>query len=406
MKAKRDSRRGFTILELLVVIFIMMAMTGIAVAAFRGFLDTERIKLAGGQVVSSIRMARQYAMSKRTKVMVELLDSDPTTKEETRDIATIAQGYVFYQTDTDEGDNWNSGVMTALIYKKDEEERFKQGFAQFDLSSLVDAEVVEATLNVNQTGCDSDARSRGITFYIKSIIADDWPDASPDPDRPSWNDNLTAYKALGSFRPTTTGAQVHAMDVTEQVIQEIAGNQKFSIGMYSGGAANNKNEWLSANVTLEVIVDVPTGIGEQEGDIAARLIRIIPYLRVRNKVTGGYSWMVDQDHNALRTMHLPRNIHYVLTPRKLAVEQYDPVEGSVTVRKIFLALQPDGTCVAYPPRAVGWTDDVNTIFLRDANNDDLALLYVPPSSSFTRQRYLFGDEVEAFIAAHSLYSLW
>ncbi len=59
------SRGGFTILELLVVIFIMLAMTGIAVAAFQQLLDAERIKLAGGQVVSAILMARQYAMSRR-----------------------------------------------------------------------------------------------------------------------------------------------------------------------------------------------------------------------------------------------------------------------------------------------------------------------------------------------------
>ena len=45
-------RAGFTLLELLVVIFIMLALTAIAVTSLRGFMDVERVKLAGTQVES------------------------------------------------------------------------------------------------------------------------------------------------------------------------------------------------------------------------------------------------------------------------------------------------------------------------------------------------------------------
>ena len=142
---------------------------------------------------------------------------------------------------------------------------------------------------------------------------------------------------------------------------------------------------------------------------APRNVRIIPYLRVRNQVTGGFSWLLDQDSGALKTMELPRAIHYALKPTRASIAQYDPgdvVDQQTTVRKSYFDLMPDGTCVAQPPDVEGWTTRVNTVILRDTMTNDLALLFVPPSSSFTRQRYLFGDEVDAFIAANSLYSLW
>ncbi len=381
------NRGGFTILELLVVIFIMLAMTGIAVAAFQQFLDAERIKLAGGQVVSAIRMARQYAMSRRTKVMVELLDPAIVYDEQTVE-PTVTVCY----TREDAADTNYSGELSLHEYN---ESNNRYGYAKFDLSgvqTLVDQGyyVTEATLYLKSDSVKYD----GKYATVKKIDDDSWV-----PGDVTWNSPPTTAGDLSNIADMRDG-EWRSINVTDHVAAEVAdGVASFRFG---------SEYYYMYTCTTKLEVSVEKDITDYEArKQMARHVRIIPYVRVRNADTGGFAWMLDQDSGALKTMELPLAIEFALTPARSTVTQYDPGDPEgIEVKKVWLDLNPDGTCVGREPNVEGWTDRVNTVILRDSNVGDLCLLYIPPSSGFTRQRYLFGDEVDAFIAAYSLYSLW
>ncbi len=386
------SRGGFTILELLVVIFIMMAMTGIAVAAFKQFLDTERIKLAGGQVVSALRMGRQYAMSRRTKVMVEFISPSYGIKEVTTMVASSEAVRVRAGSYTNTNYNGQNAVF-KWVNGGDSYDR--RGLLKFDVSGVAGT-IIQATLVLNVSTWNS---NDNINLDVKSIADDTWSQTTV-----KWSTQPAAGAVLDSC--TVTSTQEYRLNVSIFVAAEQAGDKTVSLALWPGSGANGADV---NSATLEIAAEVDTGETGESVSHVPRTVRIIPYLRMRDTVTGGFSWLLDQDSGSLKTMELPPNIHYVLTPKKIAIDQYDPgdvVDQKSTVKKVFFDLLPDGTCTAQPPDVEGWTTRVNTVILHDAMTDDLALLFVPPSSSFTRQRYLFGDEVGAFIAANSLYSLW
>ena len=60
------NRGGFTLLELLVVLVIMMMMTGIVAVSLRPALEEARLRSAARMVIASLRYARSYAISHRT----------------------------------------------------------------------------------------------------------------------------------------------------------------------------------------------------------------------------------------------------------------------------------------------------------------------------------------------------
>ena len=176
------------------------------------------------------------------------------------------------------------------------------------------------------------------------------------------------------------------------------------------------NHGLNAlSATLELTVATPAG---EVADHLPRQVRVLPFRRAISPLTGGLSWTLDQDANALQVVELPRNVVFVLTPGKAVARQYDPAvlpDKCTPVSKTFFLLTPDGACSAaapdMPDDPVGnrehWMSFSNTVILRNTDNDDLCLLYVPPATSFTRQRYLFaGAEVDEFRSAHSPYALW
>jgi len=61
------NRAGFTLLELLIVLVIMMMMTGIVAVSLRPALEEARLRSAARMVIASLRYTRSYAISHHTK---------------------------------------------------------------------------------------------------------------------------------------------------------------------------------------------------------------------------------------------------------------------------------------------------------------------------------------------------
>ncbi len=387
------TRRGFTILELLVVIFIMMVMTGIAVAAFRQFLDTERIKLAGGQIVSAVRMARQYAMSKRIKVMAELVE--PEVEIERTEVEVPVEMCYSYEKYPDNNYPGLDYIMQWQLVHRD-------GYVKYDLSEL--KTILEDGGGL--VGAELYFKSDNVSYpypafnpYLKvGTIADDtW-----DPALVTWNNAPTVTGSLDNIYQISNGKWV-SLNVTDHVRTEIEGDGFASFRFQS-------NFYAMRECSTKMVVTLEKDVTDYElNETLPRHLRIIPYLRMHNTTTGGFNWVLDDDSNALKFMALPRNIRFALAPGKSSVVQYDPgniVDHQTNATKIGLNLNPDGTCDSVSPSVEGWEHRQNTIIIRDLSTGDLGLLYVPASSSSVRQRYLFGDEVEEFEAAYSDCALW
>jgi Tfp pilus assembly protein PilE len=402
MKYLTLNRRGFTILELLVVIFIMMVMTGVAVASFRRFLDTERIKLAGGQLISSISMARQYAMSKRTRMMVEFVEPAPPTEIKSVTFTPILQafikgGYNFRSKTSETLGSTNTTVAyssnayngsTAILYK-------------FDLSSLPAYTAVIAKLKLNFV------HNYDLAVTVDQISLTDWTTAA------NWYNYVAGSLLAMDVDPissiTVTSAEpTFEIDVSSQTSITIE-EGLMSIRVIGSGGTNR--DWMSDNTQLsscKLVVEWEEVIGEP-AETEPRGVVLIPFLKMHNTTTGGFDWVVDSDSGALKRVDLPRNVHYKLLPQGEVIPQYDPgvlPELKSNTLKVFMTMNPDGTCSAGSPSQVGWEHRRNVIVMRDMSTGDVALLYVPPSSSSVRQRYLFGDEVEAFELAYSDCALW
>jgi type II secretory pathway pseudopilin PulG len=72
----KNRRSGFTMIEMLVVVSLIIAMSTLAVGAFGAFLASKKIRLATRTVSNALRTARQYAVSNRLPCMVEFVDVD------------------------------------------------------------------------------------------------------------------------------------------------------------------------------------------------------------------------------------------------------------------------------------------------------------------------------------------
>ena len=406
---RSGARRGFTMLELLVVIFIMLAMSALAVATFRQFLDTERIKLAGGAVDSAIRMGRQYGMSKRTQVMIEFFTPPAPSTTQTLNLTTSEWAWVSAGATGSNQTNtvWNSSNNDI----NGERDYYGQGpskiMLRYPLSAIgLNDTVKSATLVLDCT-------------WVRDV------DASVGLAGSSWSKSTLTFNSCPG--PTSlltsiqirTGAKHFERDVSAPLMAAVDASQPdlcIEIQGVAGGtiwSADSGTKFSSA--VLKVVMDHPTGtVSETE----SRYVRILPYKRMLDPVTGGFTWLLDSDSNCLKTMDLPKNILFTLTPAKIGVNQYDPANlpsKCTAASKVFFVLYPDGTCSATAPKVPDspfgtrdhWKTYTNTVILRDAATDDLCLLYTPPATAFTRQRYLFaGTEVDAFKALHAPYSLW
>jgi type II secretion system protein H len=62
---------GFTLLELLVVIFIMVIMSGVVMASLWPALSEARLRSSASMTISALRYARSYAVTHRTEATVQ-----------------------------------------------------------------------------------------------------------------------------------------------------------------------------------------------------------------------------------------------------------------------------------------------------------------------------------------------
>jgi Tfp pilus assembly protein FimT len=401
-------RRGFTLLELLVVIFIMMLMATMAVVSFRHYLDTERIKLAGGTVDSAIRLARQYAMSKRTQCMVEFVNPIVPTKTDT---VTLTPTEWAWCTAGKTGENTRNTVFSASTHDINFGQAYNNSgnsriFIRFPMPTVNPTDTVmsaKLVLDCTRT-LDVDAvfGPTVSTWSLSTLTFNNAP-------------SLTQVLQTLQIRTASKHFEQDVDDLLLKALDASATDLCFGVIGTAGGTIWNRNSGTTIDtVKLVVQVQRPTATA---ADTASRFVRILPYKRMISATTGGFTWLLDEDVNSLKVMELPKNIHFVLTPAKTSLLQYDPVEAdkSTPVAKVFVVLSPDGSSSASPPKVTDtppgtldhWKSFTNAVILRDAATDDLCLLYVPPATSFTRQRYLFaGAEVDDFLKAHSPYTLW
>lgn len=68
--SKTGSNRGFTLLELLVAMAIMVVMTGVVAATITPTLADARLRAGSRTVIAALRYARSYAVSHQTEAAV------------------------------------------------------------------------------------------------------------------------------------------------------------------------------------------------------------------------------------------------------------------------------------------------------------------------------------------------
>lgn len=76
-RALPAQRRGFTLIELMVVVALVAVVAAIAVPSFRSLMLMQRLKSISAQVVTDMQFARSEAISRNQKVWVRFTTSHP-----------------------------------------------------------------------------------------------------------------------------------------------------------------------------------------------------------------------------------------------------------------------------------------------------------------------------------------
>jgi prepilin-type N-terminal cleavage/methylation domain-containing protein len=101
--ATQRTKRGFTLVEMLVVITIMALILGIAIGSFSGQGNSTRISSAFEELASAIRYTRMYAIGNNQKTYLILFGNEPSggaddVYVEPRDWYRYYRGYTAFAT--------------------------------------------------------------------------------------------------------------------------------------------------------------------------------------------------------------------------------------------------------------------------------------------------------------------
>lgn len=417
-------RAGFTLVELMVVIFIMLALMAIAVFSMHGFLEVERVKMAGKQAESAIRLARQYAMSRRNRCMVEFVE--PTVKSP--QAPTPGDKATFLKQDTTGKGSWQ-GVYGSAYYWLAQSDQIATppSWATVTVTGQTGATWAATTTDLRALQRASiDERvaagwTSGTNFTINVSVPQDnvyqvalyCLDYNSD----NWAQKVEVKTAADVLLDTQT---LSSFNGGVYLVWNVQGSVKFVVTNTAGSVT--KKAAVSGLFIENASSEYATSTA---GDSVPRQLRIIPYMRMYNETTGGTDWVLDQDASFLKILDLPANVHFALQPDKTsseaAVDQYDPTNPPTfrtTVRKSFFRLDPDGTCTAVAPlhdaskpasdeENAYWAAKTNSIYLRDVTNNNMAMVHAPVNSSFTRLRCVIGtDEVNSLLRSYCPYTLW
>ena len=72
----RRSNRGFTLIELIVALFVAAVVLGVAIPSYKNFTETQKVKTASQALLSTVMLARAEAIKRNGDVVVSPIDGD------------------------------------------------------------------------------------------------------------------------------------------------------------------------------------------------------------------------------------------------------------------------------------------------------------------------------------------
>lgn len=85
-----ESSRGFTLVELMIVIALIAIISGIAVPSYQAMMESNRQTSARNSLVGALQLARSEAVARRTAVSVTTVGATWVVNDGTDDIRVIA----------------------------------------------------------------------------------------------------------------------------------------------------------------------------------------------------------------------------------------------------------------------------------------------------------------------------
>ncbi len=143
-----SKRRGFTLLELLVVMAIMVLISGAVLASMMPALAEARLRSASAHLIAALRYARSYAVSKHVSARLRLVTDARTVEVQTQD--TDANGTPIWRTLTTQAGRTRT-LPDGVIF-----------------SSVQDASQADATAasDPNLPAADTAANEATVTFTV------------------------------------------------------------------------------------------------------------------------------------------------------------------------------------------------------------------------------------------------
>jgi len=93
MTCKNRSEGGFTVIELLAVIAIMLVITAIAIPSFYLWLPTYRLSAGARQIAADLQLARMKAISQNTSYRLRFTAEDTYEMQKNDGVWAVAPGH-------------------------------------------------------------------------------------------------------------------------------------------------------------------------------------------------------------------------------------------------------------------------------------------------------------------------